>query len=108
MRRARHTARGARRWRGSAACLDPLIGSAAADLYRLPASADRTPESPVRVSPHIGRNPICPPRQAKTNLSEGETPVRARISNRLAREESGFTLIELLVVVIIIGILLAI
>jgi type IV pilus assembly protein PilA len=34
--------------------------------------------------------------------------VRARIANRLAREESGFTLIELLVVVIIIGILLAI
>jgi type IV pilus assembly protein PilA len=34
--------------------------------------------------------------------------LRARIANRLAREESGFTLIELLVVVIIIGILLAI
>ena len=34
--------------------------------------------------------------------------MRARIANRLAREESGFTLIELLVVVIIIGILLAI
>jgi len=34
--------------------------------------------------------------------------VKARISKRLAREESGFTLIELLVVVIIIGILLAI
>jgi type IV pilus assembly protein PilA len=34
--------------------------------------------------------------------------VRARIAQRLAREESGFTLIELLVVVIIIGILLAI
>jgi len=34
--------------------------------------------------------------------------VRAKIANRLAREESGFTLIELLVVVIIIGILLAI
>ena len=34
--------------------------------------------------------------------------MKARISKRLAREESGFTLIELLVVVIIIGILLAI
>src|SRR5437762_811039 len=52
MRRARHTARGARRWRGSAACLDPLIGIAAADLYRLPASADRAPESPARVAPN--------------------------------------------------------
>ena len=34
--------------------------------------------------------------------------MKARISKRLAKEESGFTLIELLVVVIIIGILLAI
>src|SRR4051795_1198898 len=109
MHRAPRSARAGRRWKGTAACLDPLIGSAARHLY--PFRSTSLPSARIARSRGRERGEAADTWGAIAThrpVSEGEPTVRERISKRLANEESGFTLIELLVVVIIIGILLAI